>query len=211
MLVEKSTAVLESFKLDVSSATVDKAAGTITVQVDRSSSSGDLSDEADIHYATHDGTAGMVVGSPYNGSIGVDGTDYTGVTGTAHFNAGEDHTTFTISILDNPAIYGDKNFTVTIDSPSVTGLGRAANVVIPTTGSITILDSRTVDLFQNGFDNASVRPDGPRSGASGKTYINVENAGAGANASYAVIDYNDASMLPFTPPSPPSARSIRLR
>ena len=201
VLVEKSTAVLESFKLDVSSATVDKAAGTITVQVDRSSS-GDLSDEADIHYATHDGTAGMVVGAPYNGSIGVDGTDYTGVTGTAHFNAGEDHTTFTISILDNPAIYGDKNFTVTIDSPSVTGPGRAANVVLPTTESITILDSRTVDLFQNGSDNATVRPDGPRTGASGKTYINIENAGAGTNASYGVIDFNVAGVLPFSPPSP---------
>jgi hypothetical protein len=55
-----------------------------------------------------------------------------------------------------------------------------------------------VNVFQNAFDNATVQPAGPRAGASGKSYVNVENAGAGANASYNVLDYNDPT-LHFSP------------
>ena len=164
LVVEKSPAVLETFKLDASSATVDKTAGTITIQVDRSST-GDLSDAAHIHFTTHDGTPGIIVGTPYNGSIGVSPTDYIGVTGgTVDFLAGQDHTTFTISIANNTAIFGDKNFTVTIDAPSADGPGRITSVGSPATESITIRDTRTVNVFQNAFDNATVRPAGPRTG-----------------------------------------------
>ena len=200
LVVEKSPAVLETFKLDASSATVDKTAGTITIQVDRSST-GDLSDAAHIHFTTHDGTPGIIVGTPYNGSIGVSPTDYIGVTGgTVDFLAGQDHTTFTISIANNTAIFGDKNFTVTIDVPSADGPGRITSVGSPATELITIRDTRTVNVFQNAFDNATVQPAGPRAGANGKNYINVENAGAGANASYGVLDYNN-STLAYAPPS----------
>ena len=45
-------------------------------------------------------------------------------------------------------------------------------------------------------DNATVRPDGPRSGSSGKAFFNIEGSVNGAFASYGVADF-DFGSLPF--------------
>lgn len=46
-------------------------------------------------------------------------------------------------------------------------------------------------------DNATVRPAGPRTGASGKSFFNVEGSANGANASYGVADFH-FGVLPQT-------------
>jgi hypothetical protein len=45
-------------------------------------------------------------------------------------------------------------------------------------------------------DNATVRPDGPRAGSSGKAFLNIEGSVNGAFASYGVADFNFGA-LPF--------------
>jgi hypothetical protein len=199
-LVEKAATTVESFKLDAANASVDKTGGTVTITVDRSST-GDLLDSADIHYSTSDGGTSIISGSPYNGSVGAAGTDYTATSGTLHFNSGDSQASFTIPILNNTAIFGDKNFTVTIDSPTTGDTSRIANTSSPTTEVVTIRDERTTNVFQNSTGNATVQPAGPRTGTAGTSFFNVENAGAGANASFGVADF-DQGILPFSPPSP---------
>src|SRR5262249_9568887 len=144
LLVEKSAATVENFKLDVANASVDKTAGTVTITVDRSST-GDLSDSADVHYSTSDGGTSGIVGSPYNASVGVARTDSPATSGMLHFNSGDAQASFTVPILNNTSIFGDKNFRVSIDSPTVGGAGRIANTVAPTTEVVTIRDSRTTN------------------------------------------------------------------
>jgi hypothetical protein len=45
-------------------------------------------------------------------------------------------------------------------------------------------------LSTEAFDNATVRPAGPRTGASGKNFFNVEGSANGVNASYGVADFD---------------------
>lgn len=44
------------------------------------------------------------------------------------------------------------------------------------------------------FDNATVQPGGPRSGSSGKNYLNVEGNNNGSFASFGVLDFNPADL-----------------
>jgi len=45
-------------------------------------------------------------------------------------------------------------------------------------------------LSTEAFDNATVRPTGPRTGTSGKNFFNVEGSANGVNASYGVADFD---------------------
>lgn len=50
-----------------------------------------------------------------------------------------------------------------------------------------------------GVDNATVQPGGPRSGANGKRFLNMEGNDNGAFASYGIVDVNAADLaIPFT-------------
>lgn len=48
-------------------------------------------------------------------------------------------------------------------------------------------------FFAEAVDNATVRPDGPRSGTSGKNFFNIQGQSAGNFASFGVADFSAAS------------------
>ncbi len=193
LLVQPSPAVVETFNVDATSATVNKTAGTETITVDRTST-GDLSDSATVQYATSDGTTG-VVGTPYNGAPATAGTDYTAATGTLTFAPGQTQATFTVPLINNPSIYGDKSFTVTISNPATGDPTRLAYSTSPTE-VVTIDDPRTTDIYQSASDLSTVESTGP---SSNTTYFNIE--AAGTHEAFGAADFNDPSVLPYTVPS----------
>ncbi|HEX4143756.1 MAG TPA: Calx-beta domain-containing protein, partial [Pirellulales bacterium] len=194
LLVQPSPAVVENFNVASTSTTVDKTAGTATITVNRTSSTGDLSDTATVQYTTSDGTTG-IVGMPYNGAPGVAGTDYTAESGTLSFAAGQSSATITVPILNNTSIYGDKSLTVTISDP-VTGDDTRISNAPSATDVVTIDDARTVDVYQNASDLASIQTTGPSATTS---YLDVEPAGT--YQEFGVADFNNPYVLPYSVPS----------
>lgn len=182
LLAEKSAASVENFSLHASSLVVNKN-GTATITVDRTGD--DLSDTATIAYATADGSA-------------IAGTDYTTTSGVLNFAANDAQASFTIPIADT-AISPDKYFTLTISTPTVSGAGHLSSIAPPTTEIVTIHDIRTTNITSQAGDVATVQPAGPRAAPNGKNFFNIEGAGAAANASFGVADFNTAG-LSFTLP-----------
>ena len=175
------SSVPESFYVDSTSATINSAPNTATITVDRSTLSGNsLSDAATVTYTTVDGTA-------------VNGRDYSGGTGTAVFAANASTTSFSIPILSDTAVYGDKTFYVMLTGTPTVGTGRVGTVVSPTTESVTVLDSRTTDVTALTNDLAVVQVPGVSRNSNSQTavtYFTVEsnNTGNGTFASFAVAD-----------------------
>jgi hypothetical protein len=197
ILAEKSAAIVESFKLDAASTVVHNSDGTLTVTVDRSGS--DLTDTATGTYTLHDGTA--ILGSDYAYSSSVHTIPFGSTTATSQ------QVSFTVQLLTNASSFGDKTFSITLDSVTVTGSGHLASLGTPTTESVSELDSRTTDVYENASAVATVQPTGPRQPSGTTTdanvFWNIENATAGtagASASYGVADYN--TDLPYTLPGP---------
>lgn len=174
LLVEQGTTAIENLNFDVASQTVNKTAGTATIEVDRTGS--DLSDTASVQYATSDGT-------------GVAGTDYSTASGTLNFAAGQTQASFTVTILNNAAVYGDKTFDVTLSDPVANGANHAANLGTLAADQVTIHDPRTATVSAIESDNATVQAAGPRSGTNGKSYLNIEGSVNGTSASFGVIDF----------------------
>ncbi len=96
---------------------VSETAGTATISVQRT---GDTSSAATVHFATSDGSATA-------------GADYTAVSGTLTFLAGQITRTFTVPILADVLCDGDETVNLTLSSPgggSVLGRRSAAVLTI---------------------------------------------------------------------------------
>ncbi len=93
--------------------------GTATIKVVRS---GSTTNAATVAFATSDGT-------------GVNGSDYTRTSGTLSFAAGETQKSFTVSILDNTTVNGNRTVLLTLSNPT-------GGVVFgtPSTSTLTIVD-----------------------------------------------------------------------
>ncbi|MGH7136469.1 MAG: Calx-beta domain-containing protein, partial [Pirellulales bacterium] len=86
----------------VGAATFAENAGIATITVGRS---GGAQGEAQVDYATSDGTATA-------------GADYTAVSGTLSFSPGQTLSTFTVPILPDNLVEGDETFFVTLSDPT---------------------------------------------------------------------------------------------
>ena len=71
------------------------------------------------------------------------GSAYTATSGTLTFPAGATSSTFTVPILDNTVLGGDRTFQVTLSSP-----GGGATLATPATASVTIQENDTPGSFQ---------------------------------------------------------------
>jgi Tol biopolymer transport system component len=96
---------------------------------------GDLSGEASVDYATADGTA-----SPRS--------NYTAVSGTFRFAAGEASKVITVPVIDNAYVEGDKTVLLTLSNPQNATLGGAS------TATLTITDNDTTSPSSNPIDDA---------------------------------------------------------
>ncbi len=117
-----------------------------------------------VDYVTADGTA-------------TNGLDYTGVTNTLNFAAGDKSKTISIPLLNDTDIEGNETFTVTLSNPSGAVLGTN------TVGSVTILDNDSViQLSTNALTVAE---------SAGKLNVNVTRTGglaAAATVHYATTN-----------------------
>src|SRR3989338_4059196 len=93
---------------------VAEAGGSLTVSATRL---GGTAGAVTVAYATVDGSAKS-------------GTDYTGVSGTLSFAAGESTKTLTIAVTDDAKIDGNKTFKITLSNPTGAALGQATSNVI---------------------------------------------------------------------------------
>ena len=123
------------------------------------------------------------------------GTNYTSASGTLTFAPGQTSASFTVPIINNPSIYGDSNFTVTLSSPSTGDPTRLAKTTSPTE-VVTITDPRTVDIYQSASDLSTVASTGP---SASTTYWDVQPTGS--YQEFAVADFNEPGVLPYTVPN----------
>ena len=91
---------------DIADVSANEADGTLTFTVTRS---GNTADATTVDFASVDGTA-------------VDGADYTAVTGTVSFAAGETSQTITVTIADDADVEVDETFTVELSNASNGGV-----------------------------------------------------------------------------------------
>jgi glucose/arabinose dehydrogenase len=96
-------------------ATVDENAGTVNVTVSRTA--GLAQSAASINYTTKNGTA-------------IAGVDYTAVSGTLNFAAGETTKTIAVPIRDNTAIELNRDFTLTLSNPVGGNLGTKSSTLV---------------------------------------------------------------------------------
>ena len=108
-----------SLQFDTGSVSVDEDAGSLTLTVTRVGGS-DGTVTAD--YASSDGSASA-------------GVDYTASAGTASLGDGVGSTVVNITILDDGAVEGDEDFSVTLSNPS-----GGATLGSPATTTVTIVD-----------------------------------------------------------------------
>ncbi len=147
-------------------APVNEDCTSVTLTVTRS---GDTTFEADVDYATTDGTANSRA-------------DYTRALGSVHFDAGETSATFSVLISEDSRVEGDETFTVTLSNPQgvevfVGGAPTATvtiadDVVEPTTNAI---DDSTIFVCQHYHDFLGREPD---AGGLAFWVNNIESCGA---------------------------------
>jgi hypothetical protein len=131
---------------------VMKNAGNATITVTRM---GDTSHAATVDYATHDATA-------------LSGHDYTGVSGTLSFTAGQTSQNFNVPIIDNSVVDGDRSFVITLGNPTGDVISS------PDTATVNILDD---DQFG---DTAAGSPVTVRMGNVTVTYTQITSSGSSA-------------------------------
>ena len=117
--------------LSINSISVNEGAGTATFTVTLSAASGQT---VSVNYASSNGTATA-------------GSDYTAVTGTLNFAAGDLTKTITVPITDDSLAEGPENFSITLSTPSNATLGTAV-------GTGTIVDNDGAPSLS--IDNVSV-------------------------------------------------------
>jgi len=108
-----------SVQFNATSYVVNENAGSVSVSVTRT---GNTANAVTINYATSDGSAKKP-------------SDYTGVSGSLQFAAGETVKSFVVPIIDDAAVEGNENINVVLSSP---GSGTVQGS--PFTSTITILD-----------------------------------------------------------------------
>ncbi|MFN2453487.1 MAG: Calx-beta domain-containing protein [Pyrinomonadaceae bacterium] len=111
---------------------VNEGAGFATITVNRS---GGTSGSVTVDYAAGDGTAKQR-------------TDYTIASGTLNFAAGESSKTFTVLIMDNARVDGDRTVNLTLSNPVSATLGALKSAVL------TISDNDTATATTNPIDGA---------------------------------------------------------
>lgn len=108
--------------LNTNSYTVLKTGSNVVVTVIRTNTS---TGPVSVNYATADGTA-------------VGGVDYVPTSGSLVFTNGQASNTFSVSILANNVVTGDKNFTVSLFNPTA-----PAQLLPPATATVTIVDNQS--------------------------------------------------------------------
>ena len=98
--------------VSIDSVSINEAAGTATFTVTLSAASGQA---ISVDYASSDGSATA-------------GSDYTAVSGTLNFAAGETSKTITVDIADDSLFENSENFTITLSNPSNAVLGTAVGI-----------------------------------------------------------------------------------
>ncbi|MDO8648747.1 MAG: Calx-beta domain-containing protein [Candidatus Peregrinibacteria bacterium] len=118
-------------------------AGTATITVQRT---GGTTGAVTINYATSNGTATSA--------------DYSTTNGTLNFAAGESTKTFSVTVVDDATIDGNKSVNLTLTSP-----GGGAGLGVPSTALLTIVDNETTSTGTGSFK------------FSAETFIVVESSG----------------------------------
>lgn len=106
------------FQFSPATYSVSEIGGSVTLNVTRDVAT----DDATVDYTTSDGTAAA-------------GSDYTATTGTLTFNSGEFTKTIVVPILDDRAVEGPEQFTVSLVNPS-----PDATLGAPSAAAVTITD-----------------------------------------------------------------------
>ena len=120
-LVSKAEPIQIAFQVESDKYSISEATPSLPVKILRT---GDVSGSVSVNYATSDGTATA-------------GSDYTAMSGTLTFAAGELTKTIFIPIInDNLFENGDETFNLTLSSPT-----QSAILSPPTTATVTILDN----------------------------------------------------------------------
>jgi aldose sugar dehydrogenase len=122
-----------SFQFSTASYMVTEGAGGGTITVTRL---GDTSAAARVDYATSDGTASQR-------------TDYTTISGTLRFAAGETMKTFTVPIVDDAYVEGNKTINLTLNNPT-----GGVYLGSPSTAVLTITDNDSAPPTTNPLDDA---------------------------------------------------------
>ncbi len=122
------------FAFDQPAYFIDETNGLVTIGVDRIGSTNGF---FTVQYSTTNGTA-------------VAGTNYVGTNGTLTFPPGQTFQTFSIPILNDPRITGNKVFFVQLSSPS--SPGQLAN---PAVTAVTVLDDNTGLAFTTASNSVS--------------------------------------------------------
>src|SRR2546426_1373691 len=129
----QSSASASSFQFSSASYLVPENAGAVTLSLSRL---GNTSQAASIDVATSGGTASAK-------------TDYTPVSRTLHFAAGETLKTFTVPIIDNLYVQGSRTLNVTLSNPSAGAFPGS-----PSTATVAIVDNDTLPPNANPLDDA---------------------------------------------------------
>jgi uncharacterized delta-60 repeat protein len=128
-----------------------------------------------VTYLTADGT-------------GVNGVDYTAVTGTLVFTNGNGTNTFTVPILNNGLVNGNKTFNVMLANPTAPGV-----LVPPSTATITIIDSNS------GLDFSSANYSINKSGGSALiTVLRTDNTNVTSTVNFIATNGTAVNGLNFT-------------
>lgn len=115
------------FSFSASSYSVEEDNGTVTITVNRSNG---LADDVEVDYTANTLTA-------------VAGTDFTAVTGTLTFLAGEDAKTFNVPINPDGLFESDENFTVQLSNPANTTDATTPPTITQNTATVTIVNDDT--------------------------------------------------------------------
>ncbi|MBI1812889.1 S-layer homology domain-containing protein [Candidatus Peregrinibacteria bacterium] len=139
--------------------------GTATVTVTRD---GGSTGSVSVNYATNEGSAQA-------------GKDYTTTTGTLTFNAGETSKTFSIPIIDNGTMDGNRKFNLTLSAPSGEAvLGRSS-------APVTLVDDETTKNASGVFQFGSSDYIGSKG-----TSMLVTVTRVGGNAGAVTVDFATA-------------------
>jgi uncharacterized delta-60 repeat protein len=129
-----------------------------------------------VHYATADGTA-------------LAGTDYSTVSGTLIFTNGVGTNTFTVPIINNSQVNGNRAFTVQLSSPTAPG-----QLTSPSVQTVTIIDN-----------NAGLRFSSPvysvlkSSGAATITIQRIDNINTNTTVNFTTVDGTGVAGVNYVP------------
>ncbi len=125
-----SAATLGSVQLSASTYSVNEGQRTLDINVTRTGGSG----AAAVDITTVPGSAS-------------ERTDYTAITRTLRFGAGETSKTVRLSVIDDLFVEGDETLTVSLSNPVNTVIGTPATAVVTIVDNDSSLPARTATLF----------------------------------------------------------------